>query len=373
MEEIGRRIANLQTLAVDEPGRKMIGQLIETAAQARTAQEQLNYQAIFALEKGFIASAQTTELQLKTHNLNTQRAALQAEIAGLRQKGITHFLTKETGDLEAALAAMNPLALAEQYGDATAQLKTWGEELAQYPAKAEIRIQESIASMQKQLTESRQAGALDVIPEEYADAVEAYKLALSYPKGSGTNYNELYQLMSAAESKSQAAFDATNLGIQVRTYDENVKSYLTEMNSLLDSFSSVTDFSDRMLVASSTNRNVDVYKELQYDLTATALRARSIILRDKARQLDPPAPRKAVHDVAVSTFEEFVLMAGLFERFGEYEKYDKSLRDVYVQEAYRKLDNVKQLTATVQTMLLQPEGKKGGVSLDFLKPSTWGK
>ncbi len=52
MEEIGRRIANLQTLAVDEPGRKMIGQLIETAAQARTAQEQKNYQAIFALEKG---------------------------------------------------------------------------------------------------------------------------------------------------------------------------------------------------------------------------------------------------------------------------------------------------------------------------------
>jgi hypothetical protein len=373
MEEIGRRITNLQTLAVDEPGRKMIGQLIETAAQARTAQEQQNYQAIFALEKNFIASAQTTELQLKAHNLNTQRVALQAEIADLKQKGITYFLTKETGELEAALAAMNPAVLAEQYSEATAQLKTWGEELAEYPAKAEIRIQESIAAMQKQLTESRQAGALDVIPEEYAAAVEAYKLALSYPKGSGTNYNELYQLMSAAESKSQAAFDATNLGIQVRTYDENIKSYLTEMNSLLDSFSSVTDFSDRMLVASSTNRNVDVYKELQYELTATALRARSIILRDKARQLDPPAPRQAVQAVALDTFEEFVLMAGLFERFGEYEKYDKSLRDEYIQEAYRKLERVKQLTATVQTMLLKPEGKKGGVSLDFLKPSTWGK
>jgi len=103
------------------------------------------------------------------------------------------------------------------------------------------------------------------------------------------------------------------------------------------------------------------------------LRARSVILRDKARQLEPPAPRKAVHDVAVSTFEEFVLMAGLFERFGEYEKYDKSLRDEYIQEAYRKLENVKQLTATVQTLLLEREGKKQGTSLNFLKPSTWGK
>jgi hypothetical protein len=309
---------------------------------------------------------------LKAHNLNTQRAALQAEIVSLRQKGIAYFLPKETSQLESALVTLDPAILAEHYSDATAQLKTWGEELAQYPAQAEIRIQESIATMQKQLTESRQAGALDVIPEKYAGAVEAYKLALSYPKGPGTNYNELYQLMSAAESKSQAAFDATNLGIQVRTYDENIKSYLTEMNSLLDSFSSVTDFSDRMLVASSTNRNVDVYKELQYELTATALRARSVILRDKARQLTPPAPRQAVHSVAVNTFEEFVLMAGLFERFGEYEKYDKSLRDGYIQEAYRKLENVKKLTATVQTMLLKPEGKKGGTSRDFLRPSTWG-
>lgn len=372
MEEIGRRIANLQTLAVDEPGRKMIAQLIATAAQARSAQEKEDYQAIFALEKNFIASAQATELQLKAHNLNTQRVALQGEIASLRQKGITHFLPQETSQLEAALVALNPALQAEHYSEATAQLKTWGEDLSQYPAKAEIRIQESIAAMQKQLTESRQAGALDLIAEEYAEAVESYKLALSYPKGSGTDYNELYRLMSAAESRSQAAFDATNLAIQVRTYDENIKSYLTEMNSLLDSFSSVTDFSDRMLVASSTNRNVDVYKELQYELTATALRARSVILRDKARQLAPPAPRKAVHDVAVSTFEELVLMAELFERFGEYEKYDKSLRDGYIQDAYRKLDRVKQLTARVQTMLLTPQGREGGASFDFLKPSTWG-
>ena len=364
---INQRITELQALTQDEVGRTLLSGLIQIAGKAREKQEEMNYKEVFSLEQTFLASADTTEQQIKANNIKTLKDAFLQELGSLEQKGITHFLPESTDKLKSTLNGINSTstAKAEEYAETMDQLKEMQEQISQMPDQADLKIQSSIAEMQEQLTEARLAGAEDLIPEEFGESIKAYQLALNYPRGVGGNYNEFYELMKVAQEKSKDTFDSTQLQIEVQTYEQNIQDYIGEMNSLLESFSTVTDFSDRMLIASASARSVDVYGELQYELTATALRRRAQLLRDKAKQLDVPSPRKAVQSVVVDTFEELVLMAELFERFGQYDKYDKVLREQYLTKAYKRLDRVNELSSRVQRMLVDQEGKSAGIKLDL--------
>jgi len=169
----------------------------------------------------------------------------------------------------------------------------------------------------------------------------------------------LYVLLADAKQKARAAFEQTNLAIDIRRYQDGLLVYLTEMNSLLDSFSSVTDYDSRFFVASASTRQVDVYRELQQDITASTLHRRSRLLLDKAQELRPPPTQETIHNLALTNFEVLVEMADLFERFGRYEEFDKSLRDQYISEAFKKLESVKSYTSQIQRMIA---GEKPGSS-----------
>lgn len=351
VEAMRARLTDLSALAVDETGRSQLSGVVAQMAACEKARESGDLRSVFTQAEQFQTAADQAEIQLKSHNLAAQRDRLLAQLQKAKEQGITLFVQESAQTIEQMLQQLDPIARTEDYGQAQQELAALEEQIQQFTPQAETALEKMIAEMQKQLNEARQAGALELIPEQYSAAVEAYKLVLNYPKGEGSNYHELYALTADAGGKSKTAFDQTNLAISTRNFKEVVQNYLKEMNSLLDSFSSVTDYNERFFIASASTRQVDVYRELQHDITATALRRRAELLLDKARELQPPAGQEATYRMALKTFEEMLTMADLFERFGQYEKYEKRLRDQYITQAFASLERVKSYNVEVQQML----------------------
>ena len=72
------------------------------------------------------------------------------------------------------LGQLDPLARAEDYAQAQRELTTLEDQIRQFPAQAETVLQKMISEMQRQLNEARQAGALELIPEEFSAAVTCW-------------------------------------------------------------------------------------------------------------------------------------------------------------------------------------------------------
>jgi len=360
------RLSELSVLVQDEAGRAVLSERIEQVGAADKARQAKDFHTVFLMEKDFLAAADEAERVIKTHNVEVGRDALKGQLTALTQQGITNFLQESTAKLSDQLAGIDAKEAVEQYAESQEQLGQIRQEIERFPALAKVQLQRDISEMQRQLNESKQAGALDLIPEQYGEAFKAYNLVQAYPRpNGGGNYNELYALVKDARTKTEATFSATKLEINLQTYREVLQSYIKEMNSLLDNFSSVTDYDERFYTSSGSTRQVDVYRELQHDITATTLRRRSELLLDKASDLNPPPSQKATQNVALEMFRELVAMADRFERFGQYEKYDKLLRDEYIIEAFAKRNRVKELSTRVQQLLLGE--KESGPGLKFWK------
>lgn len=359
------KLDELSALAVDEPGRAMVNPMIQLRGKTELARQAGNYQEVFNYEKQFVQQNTQLQNQLKMHNMTSLRTSLLSRLQDLKGRGLAKFLPEQTVEAEKKLQAFSPSSRMEDYAEAYAELKSIEDQFNQFPAMVDAEVQKTIGQMQSQLNEARHAGALELIPDQYADAVEAYKRFLNYPRDQVTNYNEFYTLFDTARQKSEKAYAQTNLAIAIRNYRDVLQSYMTEMSSLLDSFSSVTDFDRRFYVASASTRQVDVYRELQYNITASALRRRSELLLDKARELQPPQGQEAIQAMALKTFEELVVMSRLFERFGEYEKYDKMLRDQYILQAFDSLDKVRSYTSQVQRMMVDEGPRSRPFTLRF--------
>lgn len=364
-------------LAMDATGREMQGQLIALIAIAEPARQNENWNKVFSTENQFEQTLDQVETQLKVHNLTSLKNQVQDSLTQAQQKGTASFLPEKVEQITQQLNDINPTANVENYEETRQELLALQEEVDQFPAYADAEIESRIARMREQLNEARLAGALEVNPELYADAVESYKAVLTYPRGEETDYNELFSLVQTASEKSENTFESTTLAVDVRDYRDLLSSYLTEMQSLLDSFSPVTDYSKRFHIAAESSRQVNVYREMQPEIQTTALRRRANLLLERAQEITPPPTQEHLHQVAMRSFREFVEMAKLFEHFGDYEKYDRDLRELYIAQAYESLERLKKNNSALQNMLAGTGTAKveQKVTLDFwdyLKSTTPG-
>jgi hypothetical protein len=364
------RVDKLTPLVVDEFGRQRLGTLIQLSGQAARAETENNYQVVFSVEDQFETQAGVVESELKTHKIQYQKEQIQASLAEYASRGLTNFLPEQMEEIRTSLAEIGVMAdegtESEEgmtFDEASSRLDALVARVERIPQMADAEIEKTVAEIQSQLTEARQADAPNLIPEQYNEAVDSYSKMLNYPRGEGGNYQELHQLLVRAKEQAAEAYAQTNHAIDVQNYREVIQSYIKEMNSLLTSFSTVTDFDKRLLVAASSTKQTDVYRELQREITANTLFQRSKLLLDRARQLNAPDTEKHLNELILKTFGELVEMADYFERFGQYDKYDKELRDRFVLQAYDKLENVRKYSVEVQEILSGGKQKNTGLRL----------
>jgi len=308
------------------------------------------------------------ETNLVRHNIEARIASLRQKISDYKTNGKADILPTEFSQLEQEVMSIEPARLPVEYGNAMAALDEVETRVDQYGDRADMAIDTVLQDIKQTLTEARHAGALRYARGQYEDAVELYKQAVALP--SRENYHDLAASVHAASEAAAKTLSRTLVSIDETGYKDIIRNYMLEMNSLLDRW----PFSPQggsgkvnidVVLSSRSSQDIDVYHELQRDLTDVEFRDRTKELYTTVQQVKPPPSLRELHADVLAAFRTISEAADLFFRYGLYSLYGSQEREKFLKDAYEKLRELQGYTVAVQARLegLEPPKKEilGGV------------
>ena len=352
---MNRKINDMGFLVLDQFGTQEKTLLIDYIPKAQLLLDKNELGPLFDLETEFTVQMSASTDKLKTHNMEVMIADIDSMITKHETSRLTLFIPEQTADLRSQLSAQKDrIGELGQYEDILNNLDSIKNEVMGMSAVGERAIDNRITGLQRKLNQALQNEADRLVPKDYENALIAYK-EVPVDISDVESYQDLYNKIVHAEELADKASQFAQTRIEEEAYKELLKSYIIDTNALLSGFSGVTDQGYRFFLVSKPSEQVNIYRELQRELPASAFYKRAVLLNDKINQVNPPKTLTSLHNLGLDTFKELVSTADNFQKFGMYNRYDESTRAGFIKTAYDHLATLKENLQLLDQIL---EGKK---------------
>ena len=366
--EYDSHVNKLKTFVQDEFG---VGLHSEATLRLGAIDEAImrkDWGSAFTLYREGTQTVEKAIVATKIHNINTQKARLEQQIAVAEQQGLFR-LTKLSGEqlrgelakvvFDPALDRLKPEV--DYYHEGVRALAKVEADLGRIREMAVTEADTKITKIRTDIDNAREIGARDMPGGAFDGAIDRYERArdmvvlLRNPIDGTppTDFNQLAQQITAAES------EATQLN-QMALSQRNTTDYLRDlivwtydMTKVLDQWYPVEAMGHQLIIQADLTSEMYSYRIAQMDITPRKFLSEAESLYDRVKVVSPPPSMSALHELALGSFATFVKAADGFYRFGLFTRYPKRMRERYLIDAFALLERLHAMNETMITLILK--------------------
>lgn len=344
-----RRAEEIQQLAKDEEGRERLTQFVEFLSSVQRADNAGEYDEVFRLVQEAQVVGENIEDSIEDHNLVKLANSSGSLLLEYQANGVALVVPDQWEHLKDALLEQQSLIGAHDYYDSKQKLTTILEETSALHEQAIQEAQARVENVRTRIVDIQQAGGAQIMPDEYEKVLQSHNNAQNALLTN--DFFVISEMLAEAERWTALLEKGTRIIVDENRYKELIRSYILDMNALQDAFHGVLDQPPEMIILAKSTPTIDVYAYLQGNMKATTLSKRAVLTYEKLQNATPPRTMFPVHSLALELFSEFVTMAKLFERFGQYELFEEEIRNKALKQAYKHYENVKKKSARLELLV----------------------
>ncbi len=361
-------VNKLKTFVQDEFGIKLHSEATLRLGAIDEAIMRKEWGNAFTLYREGTNTVEKAIVATKIHNINTQKAKIEQQIAQYEQQGLFK-LTKISAEQlrsETAKVEFDPVLdryepEMDYYREGMRALAKVESDLGRLRELAVTEADSRVVRIRTDIDNAREIGARDLAGAAFDGAVDSYEKArdmvimLRNPIDGvpPINFNELAQQIATAESQATQLNQSALTQRNVVDYLRDLITWTYDMTKFLDQWSPVEDLGRQMIITADLSNEQFAYREAQMNITPRKLLTEAESLYNRVKVVSPPPSMAALHQMALDSFGTFVNSADGFYRYSLYTRYPKRMRERFLANAFSSLERLHAINDTMITTILK--------------------